>query len=183
MNDHIEAILFDIGGTLRSSLDADPARKEASISRIMELTNADGSMQDFAALLAGRAKSYIRWARETLVELKESELWTKWMLPDFPAAQVSEMAVQLNQLWRDATGRREIFPETKEIVLELFRRGYRLGIVSNTVSSVEVPQALRRMEISGCFETVVLSCNVGIRKPDPAILLEATRRMGIGPES
>jgi HAD superfamily hydrolase (TIGR01549 family) len=53
--------------------------------------------------------------------------------------------------------------------------------VSNTVSSVEVPQALRQMEITGCFETVILSCQIGIRKPDPALLLEATRRMDIEP--
>jgi HAD superfamily hydrolase (TIGR01662 family) len=104
------------------------------------------------------------------------------MLPDWPADKISEMAIQLNQLWREATGERIIFPETKEVVLELFRRGYRLGLVSNTVSSVEVPRALEEMELTGCFETVILSCVVGMRKPGPDILLEATRRMGIAPQ-
>jgi len=90
--------------------------------------------------------------------------------------------MQLNDLWREATADRIVFPETKEVVLELFRRGYRLGIVSNTVSSLETPRALEELELTGCFETVILSCMVGMRKPDPAILLEATRRMEIDPE-
>ncbi len=105
------------------------------------------------------------------------------MLPDFPAGQISGLAIQLNQLYREATGERAAFPETREVVLELFRRGYRLGLVSNTTSSVEVPALLKELEISGCFETVILSTVVGKRKPNPAILLDATRRMGIAPEA
>ena len=108
-------------------------------------------------------------------------MWTKWLLPDWPAERIDDIVMQLNRLWREATGDRIIFPESKEVVLELFRRGYRLGLVSNTISSVETPQLLRELELTGCFETVILSCIVGMRKPDPALLLEATKRMNIDP--
>ena len=107
----------------------------------------------------------------TLNELNEAELWTRWMLPDWPAEQISPQAVRLNQLWRQATGRRDPLPESKAVVTELFRRGYRLGLVSNTTSSTEVPQLLQSLEISGLFETVILSCCVrqAQRRPgDPA---------------
>jgi putative hydrolase of the HAD superfamily len=139
-------------------------------------------VDEFAALLSTRAKDYKHWAEETLVELNESDLWTKWMLPECPAEQVSGMAIQLNQLYRDFTGTRIVFPETHDVVIELFRRGYRLGLVSNTTSSVEVPAALKELHLTGCFDTIILSAVVGKRKPDPAILLDATRRMGISPE-
>ncbi len=76
----------------------------------------------------------------------------------------------------------QIFPETRETVLDLFRAGYRLGLVSNTTSSIEAPRLLAEHGIAGCFEAVILSCQVGKRKPGAAILLEATRRMGILPE-
>jgi sugar phosphate isomerase/epimerase len=36
--------------------------------------------------------------------------------------------------------------------------------------------------ITGCFDAVILSCVVGIRKPDPSILLMAAERMGVRPE-
>ena len=182
MPDHIEAILFDMGGTLRYSIPKDDAAKVEAARRIIKLLGGDADPEEFAQLLSMRAKEYSRWVRKTLVELNERELWTKWMLPDWPADRISELAIPLNQLWREGTGDRPIYPETKEVVLELFRRGYRLGLVSNTVSSVEVPQALEKLQLTGCFETVILSCLVGMRKPDPAILLEATRRMGIEPE-
>ncbi len=128
-----------------------------------------------------RAKNYKKWAEETCIELSEEELWTKWMLPDCPEAHVRKNAVQFNQLYRDSINTRTIFPETKDVVMTLFRKGYRLGLVSNTTSSVEVPDALRALHISGCFETVILSAVLGKRKPDPSILLEATRRMDVNP--
>jgi len=54
-------------------------------------------------------------------------------------------------------------------------------LVSNTISSEEAPTTLETFGIDGCFETIVLSCEVGIRKPNPDILLLTTRRMGIDP--
>ena len=183
MTNHIEAVLFDMGGTLRRSIKKDEASKIETVRRIIELLGAEAAADEFAGLLSERFRAYMRWARETLVELNERELWTKWILPDWPADKINEIAVQLNQLWREATSEKIVFPETKEVLLELFRRGYRLGLVSNTVSSLEVPQALAELELTGCFETVILSCVVGMRKPDPAILLEAARRMGVKPEN
>jgi HAD superfamily hydrolase (TIGR01549 family) len=182
MTNQIEAILFDMGGTLRSSVKKTKAEKRELIQRILDLLGAQTPVEEFSSLLSSRAKDYKHWAEATLVELNESDLWTKWMLPDFPAEQINGIAIQLNQLYRDFTGTRIVFPETHDVILELFRRGYRLGLVSNTTSSIEVPAALKELHLTGCFDIVVLSAVVGKRKPDPAILLNATRRMGIAPE-
>ncbi len=181
MRPQIEAILFDVGGTLRSSGQGTEIIRQEKIQQIMELVDASSTVEAFSELLISRAKAYRRWARENRAELNEIHLWTRWMLPDRPAARVTRMAMQLNQLWRDAKGRRELLPEAKDVLAQLFRRGYRLGIVSNTSSSVEVPALLRELEISGLFETVVLSCLAGTRKPHPAMLLDAAGRMGIEP--
>jgi putative hydrolase of the HAD superfamily len=182
MTNQIEAILFDMGGTLRRTAKRTHDEKQQVIRRMMDLIGAQSSVEEFALLLARRAKAYKHWAEQTHTELNESDLWTKWMLPDFPPEQIRGTAVQLNQLYRAATGLRIVFPESREVILELFRGGYRLGLVSNTTSSVEVPALLKDLEITGCFETVILSAVVGKRKPDPGILLDATRRMGIAPE-
>ena len=182
MNNRIDAVLFDMGGTLRRTARRTRDEKYQIIRRIMELIGVQGSVEEFSRRLSRRAKAYKKWAEDTHIELSESDLWTQWMLPDFPVDQIKPMAIQLNQLYREALGLRVIFPESREVVLELFRRGYRLGLVSNTTSSVEVPALLKELEITGCFETVVLSTVVGRRKPDPAILLDAAQRMGIEPE-
>ena len=182
MNKQIAAILFDMGGTLRKTAKRTQEEKQQAVRRIMNLVGAERSVESFSRLLSKRAKAYKLWAEQTHIELNESDLWTKWMLPDFPPEQIHAIAVQLNQLYREATGRRVVLPESRDVILELFRRGYRLGLVSNTTSSVEVPALLKELEITGCFETVVLSTVVGKRKPNPAILLDAVRRMGIAPE-
>jgi len=182
MNNRIDAILFDMGGTLRRTARRTRDEKYQVIRRMMELIGLQGPVEEFSRRLARRANAYKKWAEETHIELSESDLWSQWMLPDFPAEQIKPMGVQLNQLYREALGLRVVFPESREVVLELFRRGYRLGLVSNTTSSVEVPALLKELEITGCFETVVLSTVVGKRKPDPAILLDAAQRMGIEPE-
>jgi HAD superfamily hydrolase (TIGR01549 family) len=182
MKHSIKAILFDVGGTLRQTTKRTRDEKHQFLRRMMDLIGAQGSVDEFSHLLSRRAKAYKLWAEQTRNELKESDLWTKWMLPDFPAEQILDLAVSLNQLYREAIGVRVIFPESRDVVLELFRRGYRLGLVSNTTSSVEVPALLKELEISGCFETVILSAVVGKRKPNPAILLDATHRMGIAPD-
>ena len=181
MTDQIEAILFDMGGTLRGSVKTDEDSKLKIVGYIIDLLGADTSPEEFTEILTERNKVYRTWAKKELVDVDEREFWTKWMLPDWSTDRIAELAMQLNRLWRAATGDRVIFPESKEIILELFRRGYRLGLVSNTISSVETPQLLRDLELTGCFETVILSCVVGMRKPDPAILLEATKRMNIDP--
>ncbi len=177
----VEAILFDMGGTLRGTRKRSRDERLLYTGKILQFLGSKEDPIKFSRKLARRASAYRQWARETLLELNEVELWTRWMLPDWPDAQVRENAIKLNALWREATGVREMFPESADVIIELYRRGYRIGLVSNTISSTETPDALARAGLTGYFETIVLSAVVGKRKPDPAILLEATGRMRIEP--
>ena len=170
-----------MGGTLRGTRKRSREERLKYVGEILDLLGSTADPSKFSRLLARRSTAYRQWARQTMLELNEIELWTRWLLPDWPEDQVRQQAMQLNRLWREATGERIIFPETAEVLLELFRRGYRLGLVSNTTSSTEAPEALRQLGLTGYFETIILSAVVGKRKPDPGILLEATGRMGIEP--
>lgn len=183
MTDHIIAILFDMGGTLRGAKKRSRVERLAYTSEILKLLGSDEDPDRFSRRLARRSTAYRRWARETLIELSEAELWTRWLLPDWPEPLVREKALQLNYFWREATGERTLFPEAAVVLRDLFRRGYRLGLVSNTTSSTETPDVLKESGLTGYFETIILSAVVGKRKPDPGILLEATIRMEIRPEN
>ena len=182
MSDRIEAILFDVGGTLRGSRKTTESEKIRFVKEIINILGTDIPPGQFAQMLTEKNDAYTRWSRETHIELDEFEQWTQWLLPDWPEDQIREQAIALNELWRQATAERKLFPETREVVSELYNRGYRLGVVSNTVSSYEVPKILDDLQISGCFDTVILSCVVGIRKPNPEILIEATERMDLNPD-
>lgn len=181
MTGQIDAVLFDLGGTLRRTVRRDWEDGKGYIQRLLHLLGSDAAAEEFARLLKTRSAAYLQWARETEQELDEGELWTRWMLPEWPSSRIRPLAVQLNQLWREAWSRKEILPEAPQAIISLFRRGYRLGLVSNTASSVEAPQALKEMAVSGCFEVVLLSCTTGTRKPNPAMLLQAAAQMEVEP--
>ena len=59
-------------------------------------------------------------------------------------------------------------------------RGIRLGLVSNCYN--EEAQAIRAWEPIALFGSVLLSCEAGIAKPDPAIFLRCTKELGVAPE-
>ena len=79
-----------MGGTLRVyRQDNSPVEKEAAIHQIIKLLGADVSVVEFESTLKARRKAYKNWAEQTLIELNEEDLWTKWMLPDWPAEQIA----------------------------------------------------------------------------------------------
>lgn len=182
MKNPVDAILFDVGGTLRRSTKRSEAARLEYIQKILDRLEIDSPALDFMRLLTDRHKAYRRWAKQHLVELDEARLWTEWLLPDQPVGKVAPIAVELNQLWRDSIAERWMIHDARQTILDLFRSGYRLGLVSNTTSSIEVPATLAKEGIEGCFETIILSCVVGKRKPGAEILLEAAGRIGVRPE-
>jgi len=56
--------------------------------------------------------------------------------------------------------------------------GMRLGVVSNGTTA-EQREQLRLMRVEEFFDPVLISQEVGVRKPDPAIMLIAARRWGL----
>ena len=137
----IEAIFFDIGGTLRT-LDPIEGRDVKLILQMMQLIGATGDPNEFANGIIERHKSYRAWCQKTLIELNEKELWTKFMLSGFPPELIRRNALQLNYLWRESAGKRVNYPGAFETIRALAKRGYILGVISNTDSSTEVPDFL-----------------------------------------
>jgi HAD superfamily hydrolase (TIGR01549 family) len=128
-----------------------------------------------------RYKDYRKWAFENMVEAPEADLWTRWLVPEFPPEKIAPLGGELTYQFRQSMGRRVVVENGKEVVVELDRRGYTLGIISNLIGCREIPDWLDADGFSPYFKSVVLSSVFGKRKPDPAIYLEATRRAGVEP--
>jgi len=180
-NNEIKAIFLDVGNTLRVVVPDEPFMKEAK-RQLVELTGSQMSPDAFFELLEDRYKILRKRAKEQLIEASEKEMWTQWMLPDFPSEKIGPLSGKLTRLWRDSDGRRVPRPDVKETVIELSRRGYLLGIIANTITETEIPDWLEEDGLTDYFKTVVLSSKVGIRKPNPEIYWEAARRIGVKPE-
>ena len=72
-------------------------------------------------------------------------------------------------------------PDVKPTVIELDKRGYVLGIISNVITEHEIPDWLDADGLTPYFKSVLLSSVFGRRKPAPEIYQEATRRAGVEP--
>ncbi|MCK7490287.1 MAG: HAD family hydrolase [Anaerotruncus sp.] len=74
------------------------------------------------------------------------------------------------------------FPEENRAALDGLRSRYRMALLSNFDHGPTVEAALRGFDIHDRFDVIVVSADVGWRKPHPEIFHETLRRMGIGPD-
>jgi len=89
-----------------------------------------------------------------------------------------ELAWTVAQLFRSLTMERfQLFPESRQ-VLNTLALTYRLGLVSDSQAPYIVPE-LRMTSLEGLFETVVISSDLGYRKPDPRLFQRALQQMGL----
>jgi FMN phosphatase YigB (HAD superfamily) len=73
-----------------------------------------------------------------------------------------------------------VLPPHHAPLLERLRRRHRLGVVSNFDYTPTARGILERERIAHLFEEVVVSDEVGWRKPKPVIFETALRRLGMG---
>ena len=182
MNNKIDTVFFDVGATLRYVVE-DPEFAAAAEAELMRLVGATESHDVFFAKLEKNWKAYRKLAKTELLDVSEMELWLYYLLPDYPASVVGPNAARLTRLWRDHDGRRVVHEGTLETIHELKARGYKLGIIANTVTETEIPDWMCRDGVADCFKTVILSSKVRLRKPDPAIYQLAARCIGSKPEN
>ncbi len=180
MPQDIQAVFLDVGNTLRILLKDKPHQSRAR-QEIARLVGTQESPEAFCAKLDERYKSYRKWAFENLVEAPEAELWTHWLAPEFPAEKIAPLGVELTYQFRQSMGRRVVVEGGKDVVVELHRRGYVLGIISNVITTQEIPDWIEADGFSPYFKSVVLSSVTGKRKPDPSLYLEAAARAGVEP--
>lgn len=181
MDFHIDAIFLDVGNTLRI-LTKNESHQSAARKEITNMIGTDENPEIFCQKLDERYKIYRKWAFENLREASEAELWTRWLAPEFSHGCLEKNAVALTYQYRQSMGLRVVVDYGKEVVYELHKRGYTLGLISNVITSQEIPDWLEADGLSKYFSSVVLSSVIGIRKPDPEIYLEAARRAGVDPK-
>jgi len=180
MKPDIQAIFLDLGNTLRK-LVKDEAHMALARRKITELVETDENPESFCDKLNARYKIYRKWAFENLTEAPEAELWTRWLAPELPAEKIAPLGVELTYQYRQSMGRRVVVDSGREVVVELHRRGYILGIISNVITSREIPNWIEADGFAPYFKSVVLSSEFGKRKPDPSIYIEAARIAGVDP--
>ena len=90
-------------------------------------------------------------------------------------------ALEAAQLYREGhQANRHLVPGAIEL-LDAVREHCRLGVVTNN-STAEQIEKLRALNIADYFDTVVISEDVGVTKPDPKIFAIALERVAVRPQ-
>ena len=178
----IDFIFFDKGGTL-SYQNPHPDGGVAEAVKLMEFLGYTGDPVEFRKTLKERDKKYKEWSLESCYEDTVEDMCEKWLFFDAPNKEkLRKNADEIVIMNSRVKGERIMYPEATPLIKTLKGRGYRTGLISNTVSTTMVPAELKAADIYDDLEVLVMSSVERLRKPDPEIFRLSCQRAGITPE-
>jgi putative hydrolase of the HAD superfamily len=183
----IQAVIFDLGGTLIDWPDWDEdinRRWGLSYDYLTStLPTNDWPARD-AYVQAMRAAEREHW--RLVAEIQASSTPTDLLRKGFVRlgrdASEDELLVALDGYARAVNGWAIIFPDTIQTLEELRRRGYRLGLLSNTWWAAEWHNADLAMHgLTPLLDEIVYTSDLPHSKPHPSTFLEVTLRLNVDP--
>lgn len=169
----IKAVTLDFGGTLADGeLD-----KKSFRNRLLDYLHSLGFSGGEAKLIKA-----INGALEKMEKARRLNLEVK--IEEFYSSVLSKLGIHpkdyaleyIHKLYLTSF-KVEVFPETEE-VLKYLKDRYRLAVISN--ASSELPRyAIKKFGLEKYFETIVISRDIGIRKPNPNIFKFTLQKLGL----
>ncbi|WP_174591826.1 HAD family hydrolase [Methanocella conradii] len=94
--------------------------------------------------------------------------------------ELDHLSTDLSHLFRSSTRKHIFLYPTVKPALEQMQKRYRLGIVSNAQEAFTLPE-LGLYDLTRYFETIVLSSEVGVKKPNSMIFARALSNLNVKP--
>jgi dihydrofolate synthase/folylpolyglutamate synthase len=169
----IRAVTFDVGGTLiepwpsvggvYASVAAQHGLEVAAEALDRQFAEAWAARKDFGYSVS----DWENLVRQTFAGLAAAP-------PDQPLFRALYGHFATAAPWR-------IFDDVAPCLRELKRRGLKLGLISNWDDRLR--PLLRALQLDHYFDSMVISCEAGARKPDPKIFQAAAAQLGLPPEA
>ncbi|HEY6292986.1 MAG TPA: HAD family hydrolase [Terriglobia bacterium] len=178
----LRAIFFDAGNTLLYPRVNDLAEELTAIG-------FPATVEDFYASEREGKKKLDAWlwpkleSRE-LPPLVDRVYWTEFLRALLDRLRVlgekrDSVTHQVIERFRDIRFWSRVFPETEPLLGKLRSAGYYLGVISNSVGTME--RQLGRVGLAPYFRTILDSAVVGVEKPHAAIFNMALESAGVSP--
>lgn len=168
----IRAVLFDAGGVLYG--------RHESPTALLERFVAENGRPELSE--NGRARERALRLEATLGRLAPAAHWDACLrlhgieAEDERRLLVSHLEAQSDDVFE--------MPGAAATVAELKRRGFRIGVVTDTIHPIERKRAwLRRVGVADLLDALACSTALGVRKPDPRIYLAALEQLGVPPSA
>ncbi|MCW7076901.1 MAG: HAD family hydrolase [Candidatus Syntropharchaeales archaeon] len=173
----IEAVLFDIYGTLLFVLEESIKIRSKIISDFLKAWDIDADPEAISLASAHRMIEFSKGEFEDVCEYFGAVISDITGQDEFDDTFLNEL-VEVGALESEA----RLFPGVCETLDQLKKRGIKLGIVSNSPCFY----AMRDLEAVGIrdyFDAFGVSSRWGIIKPDPEIFLKAASSLGVEPQN
>lgn len=166
----LEAILFDVGQTFLYP----------DFPFLIKLLAEYGVVTDIIPLQKGAAL-----AREKIFRYRDKENWkdyfTFWLQDaGAPEPTIAEIITRIYERHQREHLWSWLDPTAPKVFAELKKRGYRLGVISNSDGSIAA--AMKKFGVSHSFDCIIDSHVVGVQKPDPRIFALALQQLGLPAE-
>ena len=166
----LEAVLFDWGGTL--------ARWEWS-DELHDAGHAAGFRAIGREPDPGRTRQFRAELLPVLEERDYRELMREWLAP-VGDEELDRFLAAEYAAWQPG---HHLAPTTPVLLETLRDRGLKTGLISNGFDPPDLVRAeLARLGVAQLLDVIVMSGDVGTRKPDPAIFRYALEQLGVAPE-
>ena len=158
----IKAIIFDMDGLL---VDSEPTWNNARLA-IAKRAGKEWNKQDHFNVMGVSTDEWTEYMRKRL-ELDMS-----------PAELQQEVLDQMTAMYAEKIPFR---PHAVEAV-QWAAAHYPVALASGSARPL-IDIVTQSPELDGCFQVILSADEVGAGKPDPAVYLEAAKRLGVAPEN
>jgi putative hydrolase of the HAD superfamily len=173
----MSALLLDFFGTLVSY---SASRVDQGFPRCHEFLREHGSALSYPDFLAGIDSCFAEFDRRSDIDDRE------FSMGEVAAAFLTRLSIdgdaaEFERRYLAEWSAAVVVPPGLDSLLSQLRTDHRLAVVSNTHSSAMVPELLAAAGIAPLFDAVVLSVDVGRRKPHPRMYAAALEAMRVPP--
>ena len=182
LNGRAKAIFFDLGETLvTQNIESNMVTKRALREIGHSLPKRVSPEKLFRLYQQGyRVNEALRSSHHVEIPI---QAWMRQLLRralnEDPSPQLLTEAIEIVVSARSANA--VPFSDAHKVIINLSRKGVKLGIISNVSSHEVALEILRKVGLRKYFQLVITSALTGIRKPDPAIFLYALMQLKLRP--
>lgn len=166
----VEAVLFDLGGTLIKTTEIPRVMKE-----ILKHRGIERSLKEVSTAWKKGEKGLNFRDLATLLD----EFWVQWNLRILSNLQIASnlrpLAEFIASHWWDYCDV-TLYPDAKKILLLLKGRGLKMGVVTNGLQS-DVDEILTKINLQNLFDVVVVIDTLKKMKPDAEVFLFALEKL------
>jgi putative hydrolase of the HAD superfamily len=176
----VEAVLFDVHGTLIDKGGEEALR--AAVKSVVSFLQNCGTGIDDEGYFAIWQENLKRWALH-LQGNREVDfyLWYEFILCKIGLEPNLKIIDELNSHWMMGFEKyTRSYEGSERLLVALRQRGYKLGVVSNGFARNTVLD-LERTGLFRYFDAVVVSSDVGFRKPEPVVFRKALEKLAVHP--